>query len=108
MSDASTLPPPRRQAGLRLALFWQGCDGVSGALLCAMAVFSPWAFGGTPGWAILTMNIAGCGLGVLLAVKLFIRWFWNYRPPRWDDLPSNATVVPPGGKSVSESQRGGW
>jgi O-antigen ligase len=52
-----------------------------------MAVFSPWAFGGTPAWAVLTMNVAGGALGLLLALKLFIRGFWQYRPPRWDDKP---------------------
>lgn len=82
MSEPPTTP--RRQPSLKLVLFWQQCDRISGALLCAMAVFSPWAFGGTPTWAIATMNVAGYGLGVLLSVKAFIRWFWHYQPPRWD------------------------
>lgn len=53
-----------------------------------MLVFSPWAFGGTPWWAILTMNLAGYVLGLLLALKCFIRRFWHYQPQRWDD-PGN-------------------
>ena len=91
MPELTAAAASRRQPSLRLVLFWQQCDRLSGALLCAMAVFSPWAFGGTPPWAIATMNIAGCTLGGLLAVKFLIRWFWHYQPPRWDDT-STLTV----------------
>ena len=88
----------RRQAGLRVALFHQHCDRLSGVLLCLMVVFSPWAFGGTPPWAILTMNFAGGALGLLLALKLFVRWFWHYRPPRWDDPADGSGPNPRAGR----------
>jgi O-antigen ligase len=92
MSKPAIAPALRRQPSLRLILFWQQCDRLSGALLCAMAVFSPWALGGTPTWAIRIMNFAGYALGGLLALKLFIRWFWNYRPARWNDAPASPGV----------------
>lgn len=92
MSEPATASAPRRQPSLRLILFWQQCDRLSGALLCAMAVFSPWAFGGTPTWAIRVMNFAGFTLGGLLVLKLFIRCFWDYRSARWDDAPASRGV----------------
>src|SRR5258708_5345668 len=60
------------------------CEYLSEALICFMVVFSPWAFGTTQPWAIWTMNAAGYVLGLLLAVKLVIRWLKGYRPARWD------------------------
>ncbi len=92
MSEAIIPCAPRRQASLRVALFHHQCDRLSGALLCLMAVFSPWAFGGTPAWAILSMNLAGGVLGALLAVKFFIRWFWHYHPPRWDEVSDDRSL----------------
>jgi len=83
---------PHRQPSLRLVLFWWQCDWLSGALLCAMVVFSCWAFGGTPPWAIGVLNFAGYTLGALLAIKLFIRWFWNHRPAGWDEAPASPSV----------------
>src|SRR5712671_4505408 len=61
------------------------CDGASEFLIYLMVLFSPWAFGTTQPWAIWTMNIAGYVLGLLLTVKLAIRHFKDYRPPRWAD-----------------------
>ena len=49
-----------------------------------MVVFGPWVFGTTQPWAIWAMNIAGYVLGLLLLVKLFIRWLKGYQPGRWD------------------------
>ena len=89
MSEPATASAPRRQPSLRLILFWQQCDWLSGALLCAMVVFSTWAFGATTPWAIRVMNFAGYALGGLLAFKFFIRWYWNYRPARWDDASAS-------------------
>ena len=48
-------------------------DRLSGGLICAMLIFSPWAFGTTQVWSIWTMNIAGYILGVLFLVKLVAR-----------------------------------
>jgi hypothetical protein len=49
-----------------------------------MVVFSPWAFGTTQGWSIWTMNGCGYTLGLLLAVKLWIRARPGFCPGRWD------------------------
>jgi hypothetical protein len=48
-----------------------------------MVVFSPWAFGTTQPWAIWTMDVAGYLLGLLLALKLWVRWRKGYRPAKW-------------------------
>lgn len=48
-------------------------DRVSGWLIYAMIIFSPWAFGTTQTWSIWSMNIAGYMLGVLLLIKLLAR-----------------------------------
>lgn len=58
-------------------------DEFSGFVICLMVVFSPWAFGTTQPWSIGIMNLAGYGLGVVLAFKLFIRHVRGYRPLRW-------------------------
>jgi len=70
-----------------MVLLAERCDRLSGALVCLMAVFSPWAFGTTTPWAVQAMNVAGGLLGLLLAVKLVIRGVWGYRPARWDAAP---------------------
>ena len=77
-------PPrfPLRAADVQL---YRVCEDLTGCLVYLMVVFSPWAFGTTQPWSIWTMNVAGYALGVLLAVKLVIRWLKGYRPPRWDD-----------------------
>lgn len=60
------------------------CDDFSGAILLAMVVFSPWAFGTTEPWSIWCMNWAGFALGFLLLLKLLIRLGKGYPAPRWD------------------------
>ncbi len=73
------------------------CEDLTQALLCFMVLFSPWAFGTTELWSIRTMNIAGYGLGLLLAVKLSIRWGKGYLPPRWEN----------GSRALHGDQKGG-
>ncbi len=70
-------------------------------MLYLMAVFSPWAFGTTQSWSIWTMNVAGYVLGVLLAIKLGIRWLKGYRPPRWDE-PRSERSRPPAGVTAAQ------
>ena len=65
-------------------LIYRVGDALTEGLLYAMILFSPWAFGTSQPWSIWIMNIAGYGLGGLLAIKLAIRWVKGYRPPRWD------------------------
>jgi O-antigen ligase len=65
------------------------CEGLTGFLICLMVVFSPWAFGTTQRWAIWTMNGVGYVLGLLLLVKLAIRHFKGYRPPRWPEAQAS-------------------
>jgi hypothetical protein len=69
------------------------CDGLSGPLLGGMIVFSPWAFGTTQPWSIWAMNVAGYGLGLLLLLKLGLRWRTGYQPPRWDSERPVAQVL---------------
>src|SRR5437660_3632762 len=72
------------------------CDSASEILIYLMVLFSPWAFGTTQAWAIWTINAAGYWLGLLLGVKLAIRHFRDYRPPRWGDAtgPLSPTLSP--------------
>ncbi len=48
-------------------------DGATEALLYAMIVFSPWAFGTTEPWSIRLMNAGGYALGALLFTKRILR-----------------------------------
>ena len=61
-------------------------DALSGLIICAEIIFSPWAFGTTDHWSIWTMNIFGLLLGLLLGIKLLIRASTRYQFPRWDDF----------------------
>jgi hypothetical protein len=83
--------------GLKGLWLHQTADKVTGFVILAMAIFSPWAFGcansklipnwsvfGCPQtWTVWTMNFAGYSLGALLTIKLLVRWCTGYRPPRW-------------------------
>ena len=72
-------------------LFYDRTDRVGGWLLLAMLVFSPWAFGTTQPWSVWVMNLSGYMLGLLLCIKLFIRYRLGHKPVRWgqstDDSP---------------------
>jgi hypothetical protein len=63
-------------------------EDLTEALIYLMALFSPWAFGTTDDWSMWVMNAGGYALGVLLAVKLAIRWLKGHRPPRWERKPA--------------------
>jgi O-antigen ligase len=77
------------------------CEVLSEALIYAMAVFGPWAFGTTQSWSIWVMNGAGYFLGAMLAAKLAIRWLKGYHPSRWDD----AGLEPSGDSRLLTSSR---
>ena len=62
---------------------YRACENGTAGLIYFMVVFSPWAFGTTQPWAIRTMDVAGYLLGLLLALKLWVRWQKGYRPARW-------------------------
>ena len=62
------------------------CDDLSGVVIFAMIVFSPWALGTTQPWSIRIMNTAGYVLGILLLTKLFIRNAKGYPAMRWKNL----------------------
>ena len=87
-ADAGSL---RRRATKRLPLrsrdvqLYRLCEDLTEAVIYAMVVFGPWAFGTTQSWSIWLMNGAGYLLGLLLACKLTIRRLKDYQPPRWDD-----------------------
>lgn len=100
MEDGNTTPNaptsllPLRARDISL---YSLCDILSGGLIYAMVLFSPWAFGTTQPWSIRAMNTAGFLLGLLLAAKLLIRWLKGYRPPRWDaDAPPHRSRSRPG------------
>src|SRR5258708_1262351 len=82
-------PRPLRVRDMQI---YRICDGASGILIYLMVLFSPWAFGTTQPRAIWTMNIAGCVLGLLFAVKLAIRHYKDYRAPRWGASGMSARV----------------
>lgn len=68
------------------------CDGLTEALIYAMVVFAPWAFGSTDRWAILCMNAGGLALGALLVAKWSVRWRTGYRPERWGEATPGSRV----------------
>jgi O-antigen ligase len=69
---------------------YRAADDLSGLLISAMLVFSPWAFGTTQPWSIWTMNFAGYALGILLLLKLFIREAKGYAAPRWENYSAHS------------------
>ena len=87
-ADASTLRPrPTNRPPLRArdVQLYRLCEDLTEALIYAMVVFGPWAFGTTQPWSIWLMNITGCLLGILLAGKVTIRRLKGYQPSRWGD-----------------------
>jgi len=68
-------------------LLYDRADRLSGWVLVAMLIFSPWAFGTTQNWAIWTMNAGGYTAGLLLVIKLFIRYRLGHKPARWGQNP---------------------
>lgn len=83
----SPSPEPRAAPPSRLRLFHIRLYGFSEfateLLIYFVLAASPWMFGTTQTWSIHLMNTCGFVLGGLLAVKLFIRRFRGYQPPRW-------------------------
>ena len=77
----------RRRLRLRArdVQIYQACEALTEVGIYLMVLFSPWAFGTSQAWSVWVMNIAGYGLGMLLAGKLAIRWLKGYRPPRWEE-----------------------
>jgi len=84
MPRAIQNPESSPRFGVRTIRFYQLAEQVSGALIYLMVIFSPWAFGTTARWSAWTMDTAGYFLGLLLFVKLLLRWSTGYRPPRWE------------------------
>lgn len=50
-----------------------------------MVVVTPWAFGTTEPWSVAFMSCVGCGLGLLLLFKHWVRRRTGYCPPRWGE-----------------------
>lgn len=63
--------PPVKTTASTAARRW--LDGLTEGTVYAMVLFSPWAFGTTQPWSIQIMNIGGCLLGGLLALKWCLR-----------------------------------
>jgi hypothetical protein len=92
--EAGASPPTengrltRALASIRILRPWdlqwyRACENGPAGLIYFMVVFSPWAFGTTQPWAMRTMDAAGYSLGLLLGLKLWLRWWKGYRPARW-------------------------
>ena len=71
MATTTTSTAPAGNSRARRAPVW--LDVLTEALLMAMVVFTPWAFGTTQPWSEHWMNIGGYALGMLLAAKLWWR-----------------------------------
>ena len=69
-----------------LQCYWLS-DILSGFLLIAMLVATPWLFGTTQPQTIRWLNWAGWAATALLLIKWGIRSFSGYRPARWDLAP---------------------
>ncbi len=86
-----------------LQCYWLS-DGLSGFLLIAMLVATPWLFGTTQLQTIHWLNWAGWIATALLLIKWGIRGFSGYQPARWDRSPGrsgNRLAAPLGGLTVS-------
>ena len=103
-SNVNPEPEPRSAAwppsgfapstlGIRDVRFYRASDALSGILILGMVIFGPWAFGTTQPATIRIMNLADYTLGLLLAVKWFIRHFKGYRPCRWGGDLTPATTA---------------
>src|SRR5690349_4624132 len=64
---------------LREVVAYHLIEDLTAFIIYFMVVFSPWAFGTTEPWSIWTMNAGAFVLGVLLLLKLAIRWRNGYR-----------------------------
>src|SRR5512140_3140787 len=78
------------------------CEALTEVVIYLMVIFSPWAFGTTQRWSIWTMNIAGYGLGLLLVLRLALRWLRGYYPARWDE-PTEWRTGQPGRNATRPS-----
>ena len=99
----SRATPARAPSAVGIRLYHL-CDGLTELLIYGLVVFTPWAFGTTQPWSIRTMNIGGHALGLLLGVKLVIRWFQNYRPARWSDEPRSGAATRRAGELLTENK----
>lgn len=88
---AKRLPPRRLRA--RDVYLYRICEDLTEVLLYFMVLFSPWAFGSTQPWSIRVMNISGCLLGLLLALKRTVRWRTGYCPSRWGQKAEPAALT---------------
>ena len=87
-------PEPRPPTlGIRDVRFYRASDALSGILIWRMVMLGPWAFGTTQPATNRIMNLAGYALGLLLAVKWFIRRFKGYRSCRWGGDLTPATTA---------------
>ena len=88
--DSASRQAIRPRLTLLGILLYERVDRASGWVLVAMFIFSPWAFGATQTWSIWTMNAVGYVVGLLLGIKLFIRYRLGHRPMRWGQAMSDA------------------
>ena len=87
-------PGTRQLLRPRHVHFYRLSDDFSGLLICALCLFSPWAFGTTQNWSTWVMNIGGYILGLLWLAKLYLRHFKGYPASRHDGALAQARVQP--------------
>lgn len=59
------------------------CDQGSAIIIFLIIVAGPWLFGTTQNTTIWAMTIGNGVLGLLLCIKLLIRYWFHYSPERW-------------------------
>jgi len=71
---------------LSTATLRRATDYLSEAVLYAMIIFSPWAFGSTQTWSVQCMNTAGYVSGVLWLARVLLRRHSNSEAPATERL----------------------
>jgi hypothetical protein len=112
-ADAGSLLPratKRRPLRARDVQLYRLCEDLTEAVIYAMVVFGPWAFGTTQSWSIWLMNGAGYLLGILLACKLTIRRLTGYQPACWGDGQGQSQATDSGttGPQDGPTHNGPW
>ncbi len=75
----------RKRASDRAPEAYATCDALTGWLVHALAIFTPWAFGSTESWAVRIATALALALGGIWLAKLVVRAREEYTPPRWGD-----------------------
>ncbi|MGV3774970.1 MAG: O-antigen ligase family protein [Verrucomicrobiales bacterium] len=86
--DSASLRSAGESGSKRAPEFFRHCDFASGFLTLLLVVISPWLFGTTERWSILTLTGGSLLAGVLFIAKKICCRVTGYEPPRWTHTPS--------------------